>query len=181
MILNLMKRVIFKRYKSFLGSSGNKLARVAFIREKVRKMSNSELVMGLALILCDTIIEDSVTGKKSLIGLFSQIHAPKLPCVHQSMNILVSVTGGQGTYPCQIVCEHPELERPVFGLDCTLKFENPFQVVDLVFQLKAVRFPLPGKYEIKVIIDGVPELIRPLIVSVRKDMAQKSPEQREEK
>ena len=70
-------------------------------------MNNSELVMGLALILCDTIIEDSVTGKKSLIGLFSQIHAPKLPCIHQSMNILVSVTGGQGTYPCQIVCEHP--------------------------------------------------------------------------
>ena len=142
----------------FVGSSGNKLARVAFIREKVRKMNNSELVMGLALILCDTIIEDSNTGKKSLIGLFSQIHTPKLPCIHQSMNILVSVTGGQGTYPCRIVCEHPALERPVFSLDCMLKFENPFQVVDMVFQLKAVRFQLPGKYEIKVLIDGVPEL-----------------------
>ena len=134
--------------------------------------------MGLALILCDTIIEDSVTGKKSLIGLFSQIHAPKLPCIHQSMNILVSVTGGQGTYPCKIVCEHPQLERPVFSLDCMLKFENPFQVVDMVFQLKAVRFQLPGMYEIKVLIDGVPELIRPLIVSVRKNMEQQPPEQK---
>ena len=105
-------------------------------------MNNSELVMGLALILCDTIIEDSVTGKKSLIGLFSQIHAPTLPCIHQSMNILVSVTGGQGSYPCELVCEHPELQAPVFKQKCTLNFENPFQVVDMVFQLKAVRFPL---------------------------------------
>ena len=135
--------------------------------------------MGLALILCDTIIEDCATGKKSLIGLFSQIHAPKLPCVHQSMNIFVSVTGGQGTYPCQIVCEHPQLDRPVFCLDCKIKFENPFQVVDMVFQMKAVRFTLPGKYELKVIIDGVPELIRPLIVSVRKNMEQKPSEQKE--
>ena len=141
--------------------------------------NNSEVVMGLALILCDTIIEDCATGKKSLIGLFSQIHAPKLPCVHQSMNIFVSVTGGQGTYPCQIVCEHPQLDRPVFCLDCKIKFENPFQVVDMVFQMKAVRFTLPGKYELKVIIDGVPELIRPLIVSVRKNMEQKPSEQKE--
>ena len=141
--------------------------------------NNSEVVMGLALILCDTIIEDCATGKKSLIGLFSQIHAPKLPCVHQSMNIFVSVTGGQGTYPCQIVCEHPQLDRPVFCLDCKIKLENPFQVVDMVFQMKAVRFTLPGKYELKVIIDGVPELIRPLIVSVRKNMEQKPSEQKE--
>jgi len=128
--------------------------------------------MGLALILCDTIIEDRATGKKSLIGLFSQIHAPKLPCIHQSMMMLVSVTGGQGAYPCEIVCEHPQLEQPVFKLDCALKFENPFQVLDMVFQLKAVRFPLAGKYEIKVIIDGVPELIRPLMVMPKATMEQ---------
>jgi hypothetical protein len=48
----------------------------------------------------------------------------------------------------------------------------------MVFQLKAVRFQLPGKYEIKVLIDGVPELIRPLIVSVRKNMEQQPPEQK---
>ena len=136
--------------------------------------------MGLALILCDTIIEDKATGKKSLIGLFSQINAPSLPCVHQSMSILVSVTGGQGTYPCRIVCEHPDLDRPVFAFDCTIKFENPFQVVDMVFQMKSVRFRLPGKYELKVLIDGVPELIRPVIVSVKKDIEKKTPEQKED-
>lgn len=144
-------------------------------------MSNSEVAMGLALILCDTIIEDRVTGKKSLIGLFSQIHTSKLPCVHPSMMMLVSVTGGQGTYPCKIVCEHPNLKQPVFSVDSPLKFENPFQVLDLIFQLKAINFPLPGKYEIKVIIDGVPELIRPLMVLPRNVEEQAPPDEKSDK
>ena len=136
--------------------------------------------MGLALILCDTIIEDCFTGKKSLIGLFSQIHAPKLPCIHPSMMLLVSVTGGQGTYPCEVVCEHPDLTEPVFRLHCTLKFENPFQVLDMIFSPKNVMFKLPGKYEIKVIIDGVPELIRPLLVLPKKPAKQEKPDQKQE-
>lgn len=143
-------------------------------------MSNSELPMGLTLLLCDTIIEDRLTGKKSLIGLFSQIHTSKMPCVHPSMMVMVSVTGGQGSYPCELVCEHPELPEPVFRMNCTLNFENPFQVLDMIFNPKNSVFKLPGKYEIKVIIDGVPELIRPLMVLPRKIVKQDKPDQKQE-
>ena len=133
--------------------------------------------MGLAFLLCDTIIEDRNTGKKSLIGLFSQIQAPKIPCIHQSMMLLVSLTSGQGRYPCEVVCEHPDLPRPVFHVECSLKFENPFQVVDLVYQLKAVRFPLPGKYWLKVNIDGVSVMMRPLMVLPKKQEDKKPNEE----
>ena len=152
------------------GCSGNKPNRVAFNdkKKKVRNMASSESPMGLALLLCDTIIEDRSTGKKSLIGLFSQIHAPKLPCIHPSMTMLVSMTGGQGEYPCLITCEHPDLDKPVFSLPCKMKFENPFQVVDYVFQLKAVRFPLPNKYSINVKIDDYLVMTRPLLVQAKK-------------
>ncbi|MCR4575207.1 MAG: hypothetical protein K5787_15720 [Lentisphaeria bacterium] len=143
-------------------------------------MKTSEIPMGLSLLLCDTIIQDIITGKRSLIGLFSQIHAPKLPCIHSSMMVLVSVTGGQGSYPCELICEHPELQEPVFRKNFTLNFENPFQVVDMTFNLKNIVFKLPGKYEIKVIIDGVPELIRPLMVSLKKPATQENPDQKQE-
>ena len=133
--------------------------------------------MGLALMLCDTIIEDRFTGKKSLIGLFSQIHAQKIPCIHQSMMLLVSMTSGQGTYSCEIVFEHADLPKPVFRTECPLTFENPFQVVDLVYQLKIVRFPLPGKYWIKVNIDGVSVMMRPLMVLPKKQEDKKPKEE----
>ncbi|MBP5640308.1 MAG: hypothetical protein J6X55_12560 [Victivallales bacterium] len=124
----------------------------------------AEVPIGVALIVCDTIIEDKFTNKKSLIGLFGQIHAARLPCLTQSMSLLVSLTGGNGDYPCSITCHHASIDAPVFNLSRTIHFESPNQVLDLVFQLKAVRFPFPDQYWLKVLIDGVPIMMRPLTV-----------------
>lgn len=126
--------------------------------------SYSEVPIGIALIVCDTIIEDKLTNKKSLIGLFGQIHAGKLPCLHRAMSLLVSLTGGNGQYPCEIVCQHATEDTPVFKLPCTINFESPTQVLDLVFQLKAIRFSSAGQYWIKVLIDDIPIMMRPLTV-----------------
>lgn len=127
-------------------------------------MSSAEMPIGLALVLCDTIIEDKTSGKKSLIGLFGQIQTPKIPCVHQSMMLLVSLTGGKGNYPCKIVCEHPDLPAPVFSISCTVKMDNPFQVLDLIFKIKSIRFPLASQYWIRVFIDEVPLMMRPISI-----------------
>ena len=126
--------------------------------------SYSEVPIGVALIVCDTIIEDKFTNKKSLVGLFGQIHAARLPCVIQSISMLVSLTGGNGDYPCEIVCQHASIDAPVFTLSKTIHFESPLQVLDLVFQFKSVRFPFPDQYWLKVMIDGVPIMMRPLTV-----------------
>lgn len=126
--------------------------------------SYSEMPIGIALIVCDTIIEDRLSNKKSLIGLFGQIHAMRLPCIAQSMCLLVSLTGGNGDYPCEIVCQHATIDAPVFSLRRTIRFDSPNQVLDLVFQLKSVRFPFPDQYWIKVLIDGIPIMMRPLVI-----------------
>lgn len=136
----------------------------------------SEVPIGTALIVCDTIIEDKLTNKKSLIGLFGQIHAPRTPCLQQSMAMLVSLTGGNGEYPCEIICQHASTETPVFKLSKQIKFESPLQVMDLVFQLKNVQFPLPDQYWLKVLIDDVPIMMRPLTV-IPKSQAKDSPDE----
>jgi len=58
-----------------------------------------ETPMGLALVVCDTIIEDKLTGKKTLVGLFDRLQTSRLPCVHPAMTVFVSLTGGRGEYP----------------------------------------------------------------------------------
>lgn len=127
----------------------------------------SELPVGLSLIVCDTIIEDKLTSKKSLIGLFGRINVRSLPVVHPSMSLLITLTGGNGTYPMEVQCTHAELDAPVFSVTCDVKCDSPMQVLELVFQLKNIRFPLPDYYWIKVLIDGVPIMMRPLQVVAR--------------
>lgn len=134
-------------------------------------MSYSEMPIGLALISCDTVIEDRRTGKKSLIGLFGQLNVRKLPYLHPSLSLLVSLTGGTGEHACEVLCSNDSLKVPVFSVKGKIKFDHPQQVIDMVFQLQSVRFPLADTYWIKFIVDEMPLMLRPLTVTQRKPPA----------
>ena len=70
----------------------------------------NEIPMGLALLVCDNIIQDKQTNKRSLIGLFDRLYTKNLPCVHPSLSIFVSLTSGKGNYACEVVCRHQETD-----------------------------------------------------------------------
>jgi len=130
-------------------------------------VSYSELPIGLALLVCDTVIEDRRTLKKSLVGLFSQINVGHLPYVHPGLFLFVSLTGGTGEYPCEILCEHVDSAEKVFALTCKVAFKSPYDVAELVFALRSLRFTQPGRYWIKVLVEGMPLMMRPLVVTSR--------------
>ena len=88
-------------------------------------MTYSELPIGLALILCDNIIEDIRTRKKSMIGIFSQIYADSFPYTLPALNILVSMTGCVSDFPCTLVCEHVEDRKTVFSVNCGITAKPP--------------------------------------------------------
>jgi len=130
-------------------------------------MAQLETPMGLSLIICDTVMEDKHTSKKSLIGLFDRIHAQRLPCIHPAMSAFVSVTGGRGEYPCEIVCRHQDGETVAFSAKGRVDLKDPRQVVDLVFRLSGVRFLKDGLYWVTFQMDDVPIIMRPLQVQKR--------------
>ena len=130
-------------------------------------MSALETPIGLALLVCDSIIEDKLTGKKSLIGLFDRVQTAKLPCVHPSMTIFVSLTGGRGEFPCEIICRHSDGETIAFSAKGKVVLRDPRQVVDLVFRLNGVRFPKDDMYWLHFMVDEIPIMMRPMFVTKR--------------
>jgi len=124
--------------------------------------------MGLSLVVCDQIIEDKLTGKKTLVGLFSRISAGSFPCVHPMMSVFVSMTGGRGHYPCEVLCRHADGDPVVFSAKGKVSLRDPKQVVDLAFRLNGVRFPKSGLYWVNFIVDDVPLMMRPLTIAQRK-------------
>jgi len=51
-----------------------------------------------AFLVCDQVIEDSITKKKSLIGLFTHLQALSFPFQHQQMGLYFCLTDAEGTY-----------------------------------------------------------------------------------
>jgi hypothetical protein len=138
-------------------------------------MPQLEAPMGLALVVCDAIIEDKLTGKKTLVGLFDRVYALSFPCVHPAMAVFVSLTSARGRYPCEIVCRHADNATVAFAAKGNVSLEDPSQVVDLVFRLNGVRFPKPGTYWLHFLADEVPIMMRPMFVQAREAKGQAQP------
>mgnify|MGYP006281043595 CR=1 FL=1 len=126
---------------------------------------SADAPMGLALVACDTVIEDKVTGKKSLIGLCDRIAGTRFPCVHPELSVYVSLTSGRGERPCAVTCRHTDDVTVAFTATGKIRFRDPTQVVDLVFRLRGVRFVKPGTYWLQFLVDDMPIMVRPLTVS----------------
>ena len=107
--------------------------------------------ISLAMIICDTIIEDSKTGKKSIIGMFNNIFSEKIPCIHSQISILILLTEGTGKYPIKVRCLQVGEEKEILTINGNINFENPHQIVDMNIELDGVEFPQYGDYRFEVL------------------------------
>jgi len=139
-------------------------------------MPTLETPMGLALVMCDSVIEDKLTGKKSLIGICDRIAARRFPCTHPELCVFVTLTSGRGEYPCEIVCRQTDTEKPAFAAKGKIRLREPSQVVDLVFRLRGIQFSKPGTFWLHFLADGVPIMMRPLFVQEIKPKQQRPAE-----
>ena len=116
-------------------------------------MSNIEPVC-LGIILCDQVIEDKRTNKKSLIGTFNDIIVSKLPAKHPCMYLVVYLTNCRYENGIEI-----ELSRDtdqggekIISMKGRVQGRNPLDVIDLVFEMHGVPLTGYGKYTIDVLV-----------------------------
>jgi len=109
--------------------------------------------MGLAIVICDQIIEDKLTHKKSLIGIFNQIATPTFPCRHPRMAVFVSLTEGRGAYAVRLRMVHEESGTGIGEVTGQIQFADVHTVAELNFELLNVTFPQPGLYSIEFYCD----------------------------
>jgi hypothetical protein len=109
--------------------------------------------VGLALIVCDMIIEDKLTNKKSLIGTFNNIAAPTFPCRHPKMCVFVSLTEGKGSYAARLRIINEDTQQSVVDMRGNIQMQDINAVVELNFDLVGIVFPAPGLYSIEFYCD----------------------------
>src|ERR1051325_8366882 len=116
-------------------------------------MSTKPKPVPLAIVICDQIIEDRLSGKKTLVGLFNSIAARSFPCSHASMSVFVLLTDGRGKKESELICRQEETAQSLMQTKGPIEFADPTVVVDMHFSLQGVTFPKPGLYSFEFYAD----------------------------
>ncbi len=113
----------------------------------------------LSLLVCDQILIDRLTGKTSLIGMFSTIGAARYPVRHPQLCIFASLTDGRGKTPLELAIVDAEDARPpIVSGTATVEFMDPRAVACLNLHFNGLVFPEPGGYRVQLKCNG--ELLR---------------------
>ena len=119
----------------------------------------------LALLVCDQIITDRLTGKQSLIGMFSKVHAAGFPATHPQLAVFVALTDGHGRTELTIrIVDSNDARPPIVEGRGGVDFKNPRAIANLALQFHGLTFPVPGEYRVQsLILCGIinrPDFIR---------------------
>ena len=116
-------------------------------------MRDQPAPVGVAIVICDLIIEDKLTSKKSLIGIFNQIGTQDFPYRHPQICVFVSVTEGRGQCAARLRIIHDESDHVVAEVNGSIEFPDVNAVFELNFNLVGLVFPQPGTYSIEFYCD----------------------------
>jgi hypothetical protein len=101
-----------------------------------------------AFLVCDQIIHDAQTGKKSLIGVFHELRADRFPATHPVLWIYANLTDAHGKYAFEIRLVDVAQSRVLGkGTPPEIEIPGPLQTTELSAQLRNVTLPEPGTYE----------------------------------
>jgi hypothetical protein len=102
----------------------------------------------LAMVLCDAVHRDAMTGKFTLLGTFSTLYAAQFPA-KVMFCVYFSITDGLGktTIRTKIVDSESlgSETNPIFEMPADFEFSSPLLVMESV-ALVATEIPKPGLY-----------------------------------
>ena len=125
-----------------------------------------------AFLLCDYVLHEAGTNKKSLIGIFEQVNSPRFPFRHGKMSVYANLADAHGSYELTlrlVRLRDGKILLEAKGMRVTVG--DPLQVSELGVNLEGIVFEEAGKYEFAVygndqFLKSKPFLVR-LVVGAR--------------
>lgn len=121
---------------------------------ELQMADNVALPTCVATMICDEIFRDERTKKMILVGTFTSIQTPRLPCRHRKMCILFTLTGVNGEYDLSLSVEHAESGETLVEVRGPMRGHNPLAITEHEVHLGEIDFAAEGKYWVVVRING---------------------------
>lgn len=108
----------------------------------------------VSLVLCDQVIDDKLSNKKSAIGIFNTILVASVPAAIQHIAILASLTEIAGRVELELRLVRDSDNAVIFSGKGAVEAPNPLAVVDLLFAMQGTRIPEVGQYAFELLSGG---------------------------
>jgi len=119
----------------------------------------------LAWLTCDGVHIDPGSGKYTILGVFSNIHAREFPVTHPHMVWFLTITDvPAGAHHIRIsIGPDPMNMRPL--IEHNFDSPGPVQRINLTFNINNLNFDAPGDYSIVIEVDDEPLLATDIMVA----------------
>jgi len=117
-------------------------------------MSEPPVPSVLAMLVCDQVIIDQQTKKKSLIGIFDNVNAFAFPTA-VNCAVYAKLADAEGDYRFKVRLVNLKDEQLLGEMEVSAKVQSQVDPADMVIQLMGAVFPTPGKYEVQLYANDV--------------------------
>ena len=100
----------------------------------------------VSLLICDQVIDDRLTKKKSAIGLFNTVLVPSLPTRIHQLAVMATLTEITGRTPLRLRLMRDEDNSVLMQTQGHVEAPDPLTMVDLVFAMQGVPIAKAGQY-----------------------------------
>lgn len=103
-----------------------------------------------SILVCDQIIEDVVTRKKTLVGVFERVMSPTFPIHHGALGVFFQISDAEGEYQFSLELADVAHNKTmgVAQLPPT-QIDSPVQVSNFALMFQGLRFENPGLHEFR--------------------------------
>lgn len=100
----------------------------------------------VSLLICDQVIDDRLSNKKSAIGLFNAVVMSRIPATLSQLVVMASLTEIRQQALIELRIMRDSDNRVLFQAQQEIAAESPLATVDLVFALQGITIPSPDQY-----------------------------------
>jgi hypothetical protein len=101
----------------------------------------------VAMLVCDQIINEEGTNKKSLIGVFETVNAVAFPLLIARLAVYVKLVDALGSYSFKVRLVNLRDESLVVQFDIQANISDASHHSELALNMGNVPIPEPGRYE----------------------------------
>ncbi len=107
-----------------------------------------------AILICDQIIHEQGTNKKSLIGIFEDIHLLQFPANYPRIGVYVNLTDAHGKYVLEVRLLSPDGNEIGPVRTPEVDIDSPLRTCEFALQAQNIPFREPGQYEVQIFANG---------------------------